>query len=124
LEEDRTEPIKGIRKAMTKTMSKALTIPHFGYADEIDLTQLMQTRNHLKHAAEQRGVKFSYMPFFLKAASLALHYFPIINSSIDEAVENITLKVSLLFPPLKNTKVQGISYYTGFAQHRICHGYA
>ncbi|ELT99108.1 hypothetical protein CAPTEDRAFT_20550 [Capitella teleta] len=121
LEEDRTEPIKGMRKAMTKTMTKALTIPHFGYCDEIDLTQLMETRNHLKLAAEQRGVKFSYMPFFLKAASLALHYFPTINSSLDDAAENLTLKAShnigfamdtpqgLIVPNVKN--VQALSVF-------------
>lgn len=66
LEEDRTEPIKGIRKAMTKAMTKSLNIPHFGYSDEVDITELMDTRKFLKLAAEQRGVRFSYMPFFLK----------------------------------------------------------
>lgn len=47
-------------------MSAALKIPHFGYSDEIDLTQLVQLREELKPLAEIRGVKLSFMPFFIK----------------------------------------------------------
>lgn len=47
-------------------MSAALKIPHFGYCDEIDLTQLVQLREELKPLAEIRGVKLSFMPFFIK----------------------------------------------------------
>lgn len=39
--EDRTEPITGYKKAMVKTMTEALTIPHFGYCDEIILNSLI-----------------------------------------------------------------------------------
>lgn len=39
--EDRTEPITGFKKAMVKTMSDALKIPHFGYCDEITLNRLI-----------------------------------------------------------------------------------
>lgn len=34
-----------------------------------------------------------YLIFCLQAASMALHYFPILNSSVDEKCENITYKV-------------------------------
>ena len=46
--EDRTEALKGIKKAMAKSMAAALTIPHFGYCDEIDLTNLVGLRTQLK----------------------------------------------------------------------------
>ncbi|XP_014106418.1 PREDICTED: lipoamide acyltransferase component of branched-chain alpha-keto acid dehydrogenase complex, mitochondrial isoform X2 [Pseudopodoces humilis] len=65
---DKTEPVTGFQKAMVKTMSAALKIPHFGYSDEIDLTQLVQLREELKPLAEIRGVKLSFMPFFIKAS--------------------------------------------------------
>ena len=42
--EDRTEPVKGITKAMVKSMSEALKIPHFGYKDEIDMSKLVELR--------------------------------------------------------------------------------
>ena len=40
--EDRTEAIKGIRRAMAKAMTASLTIPHFGYKDEVILNELVR----------------------------------------------------------------------------------
>ncbi|KAI5607934.1 lipoamide acyltransferase component of branched-chain alpha-keto acid dehydrogenase complex, mitochondrial, partial [Silurus asotus] len=53
---------------MVKTMTAALKIPHFGYKDEVDLSQLVRLRSELRNVAESRGVKLSYMPFFIKAS--------------------------------------------------------
>ena len=89
---DRVEPLKGMVKAMSKSMSEALKIPHFGYYDEIDMTNLVQLRKDLKNVCESRGVKLSYMPFIVKAASLALLQYPIINSSIDVDGGTLTYK--------------------------------
>ncbi|KAL1023194.1 hypothetical protein UPYG_G00037520 [Umbra pygmaea] len=117
---DSTEPLKGFHKAMVKTMTEALRIPHFGYKDEVDLTRLVQLRNELKDLSESRGVKLSYMPFFIKAASLGLLHFPILNASVDEAVQNITYKAShniglamdtsqgLLVPNVKNVQMLSV----------------
>ncbi|XP_076150702.1 lipoamide acyltransferase component of branched-chain alpha-keto acid dehydrogenase complex, mitochondrial-like [Alosa pseudoharengus] len=91
---DRTEPLKGIQKAMVKTMTAALKIPPFGYCDEVDLSQLVWLRTELKGLAKSRGVKLSYMPFFIKASSLGLLHFPILNASVDEGCQNITYKAS------------------------------
>ena len=91
---DRTEPIKGIRKAMTKTMTEALSIPHFGLSDEIDVSQLVALRPTLKQIAKEKSIYLSYMPFFLKATSMALLEFPLINSTVDNKCENITYKAS------------------------------
>jgi len=33
--EDKVQPITGIRKAMVKAMTRAQQIPHFGYDDEV-----------------------------------------------------------------------------------------
>ncbi|MGH0132815.1 UNVERIFIED_CONTAM: hypothetical protein FKN15_050679, partial [Acipenser sinensis] len=117
---DRTEPLKGFHKAMVKTMSAALKIPHFGYCDEIDLTQLAQLREELKSMAESRGVRLSYMPFFIKAASLGLLHYPILNASLDDSCQNITYKAShniglamdtqqgLIVPNVKNVQMLSI----------------
>lgn len=51
---------------MVKTMSAALQIPHFGYCDEVDLTELVKLREELKPIAFARGINLSFMPFFLK----------------------------------------------------------
>ncbi|XP_053325581.1 lipoamide acyltransferase component of branched-chain alpha-keto acid dehydrogenase complex, mitochondrial [Spea bombifrons] len=117
---DVTEPLKGFHKAMVKTMSAALKIPHFGYCDEIDMTRLVELRKDLKHVAEARGVRLSFMPFFLKAASLGLLHYPILNASVDEACQNITYKAAhnigvamdtaqgLIVPNVKNVQVRSI----------------
>ncbi len=41
---------------------------------------------------EKRGIKLSYMPFILKAASLGLTQFPVLNASFDPVNETITYK--------------------------------
>lgn len=50
-------------------MSAALKIPHFGYCDEVDLSRLVALRAELRSVAEGRGVKLSYMPFFIKVGA-------------------------------------------------------
>lgn len=117
---DITEPVKGFQKAMVKTMSAALKIPHFGYCDEVDLTELVKLREELKPVAAARGIKLSFMPFFLKAASLGLLQFPILNSSVDENCQNITYKAShnigiamdteqgLIVPNVKNVQIRSV----------------
>ncbi|CAH1244089.1 DBT [Branchiostoma lanceolatum] len=92
--EDRVEPIKGFRKAMVKSMTLAQSIPHFGYCDEVDMTALVQLRAELKRVAEQYGVRLSFMPFFIKAASMALLQYPVLNAKVDDKCENITYKAS------------------------------
>jgi len=94
LGKDKTEPAGPIVRAMTKTMSEALKIPHFGYKDEIDMSQLVKLRKDLKKSCEERGVKLSYMPFIVKACSMALMHFPVLNSSYNVEAGTITYKAS------------------------------
>jgi len=89
---DRTEPLKGMVKAMAKSMAEALKIPHFGYYEEIEMTNLVQVRKDLKSLALERGVNLSYMPFIVKAASMGLLHYPVINSSIDVDADTVTYK--------------------------------
>uniref|UniRef100_UPI0037E871A2 lipoamide acyltransferase component of branched-chain alpha-keto acid dehydrogenase complex, mitochondrial isoform X1 n=2 Tax=Semicossyphus pulcher TaxID=241346 RepID=UPI0037E871A2 len=117
---DVTEPLKGFHKAMVRTMTAALKIPHFGYCDEVDLSRLVALRAELRSTAEGRGVKLSFMPFFIKAASLGLLHFPILNASVDEGCQNITYKAShniglamdtsqgLLVPNVKNVQLLSV----------------
>lgn len=65
---DKTELIKGYKKAMVKTMTRSLAVPCFSYCDEVDVTSIVEMREKLKKIAEERGVKFSYMPFFIKVS--------------------------------------------------------
>ena len=83
---------------MLTSMNAALHIPHFGYDDEYDLTELVSLRYQLKkHVKHEHGIKLSYMPFIIKATSLALTEYPILNSQLEAGNENLIYKVSSRF---------------------------
>ena len=44
----RIKKITGMKKAMTKTMTEALTIPSFTFSDEMDATALIALRKEMK----------------------------------------------------------------------------
>lgn len=94
--QDRKVPVRGYTRAMVKSMSEALKIPHFGYNDEVCMDKLVELRSELKLIGKERGIKLSYMPIIIKATSLALSKYPILNSIVDNNFENIIYKVSIL----------------------------
>ncbi len=117
---DRVEPIRGIRAAMAKQMvASVTTIPHFTVSDELCMDNLIGLRQSLKASFEQKHQKLSFMPFFVKALSLAMLDFPILNSRLNKDATELTYlgshnigvavdsKVGLLVPNIKN--VQALS---------------
>jgi 2-oxoisovalerate dehydrogenase E2 component (dihydrolipoyl transacylase) len=76
---------------MVTTMTQSLTIPHLGLSDEIDMTRLVVARESLKPLANIRGVRLTYMPFIIKAASLAMKSYPLINSKLNPNGSEVTL---------------------------------
>lgn len=57
---------------------------HLTTFNEIDMTAISALRERLKERVEKdQGVKLSFMPFFAKAACLALKAFPAVNAQID-----------------------------------------
>ncbi|MEP6778410.1 MAG: 2-oxoglutarate dehydrogenase complex dihydrolipoyllysine-residue succinyltransferase [Gemmatimonadaceae bacterium] len=64
---------------------------HLTTFNEIDMTAIMALRERLKDRVEKdQGVKLSFMPFFAKAACLALKAYPAVNAQIDG--DNIVYK--------------------------------
>lgn len=78
--EDRDVPVKGIKKVMVKSMTAANQVPHFGYCDEILMNSVKSIREQLKPYAQAQNVKLSYLPFIIKACSLALKQYPDLNA--------------------------------------------
>ena len=78
--EDREVPIRGIKKIMVKSMTAACQVPHFGYCDELLINELKTLREQLKPVAAEKNVKLSFLPFIIKAASLALKEYPDLNA--------------------------------------------
>ncbi|BAB03934.1 dihydrolipoamide acetyltransferase family protein [Halalkalibacterium halodurans] len=86
-------PLKGIRKAIAEKMIKSVaTIPHVTHVDEIEMDALKELREQLKHYSEQKGIKLTFLPFFIKAIVSALKEFEYFNASIDEETNEIVLK--------------------------------
>ena len=56
-------------------------IPHYSYIDECDITEMVKLRTSLRDPCASRGLKLTYLSFFIKAAALALKEIPIVNSS-------------------------------------------
>jgi 2-oxoisovalerate dehydrogenase E2 component (dihydrolipoyl transacylase) len=72
-----------MKKAMTKTMTESLSIPFFTFSDEIDATNLIKLRKEMKSAHP----KLTMLPFFIKACSIAMTEYPIVNSQIDNDLD-------------------------------------
>jgi pyruvate dehydrogenase E2 component (dihydrolipoamide acetyltransferase)/2-oxoisovalerate dehydrogenase E2 component (dihydrolipoyl transacylase) len=83
--------LQGLRRLIAEHMVHAKqTIPHYTYVDEMDVTDLVKTRDGLR-AASPEGVKITYMPFFVKAVVHALKEVPLVNAALDDAAGEIVL---------------------------------
>jgi 2-oxoisovalerate dehydrogenase E2 component (dihydrolipoyl transacylase) len=117
--EDVEVEIKGLQRIMVKSMTQAAKVPHFLYCDEVELDNLIQVRTMLKPQAEKSGVKLSYFPFIIKAASQALKTYPQLNAHANEDCSTVVHKAAhnigfamdtprgLMVPNIKN--VQSLS---------------
>lgn len=117
----RTEAIRGVKAAMAKQMMNSVsTIPHFTYADEFDVTDLIALREKLKEQYKEKGIRLTVMPFFIKALSLALKEFPVMNAQVNDDCTEITYfddhnigmavdtKIGLLVPNVKQVQNKSI----------------
>ncbi|KAF7393291.1 hypothetical protein HZH66_009124 [Vespula vulgaris] len=85
----KTIPIKKYSKHMWTTMTQSLSIPHFVYSDECNITELIRYRNEVKDSLKEQGISLSLMPFLIKAASKALQVIPELNGWLDEGKQCI-----------------------------------
>ena len=83
---------QGLRRKIAERMVESKrTIPHYGYVDECNVTELVRLRASLKETLARQGVKLTYLAFFVKAVVDALQEVPIVNASLDEAGGEIVL---------------------------------
>ncbi|KAJ9069379.1 hypothetical protein DSO57_1019052 [Entomophthora muscae] len=102
--QEKLKPLTSVQRAMFKAMTQSLLIPHFGYSDEVDLSQARRLREEINqrlvHAKNPIVDKVSYMPIFIKALSVALEGFPLLNAQVIEGSSP-----SLLYRPQHNIAV-------------------
>ena len=121
--------LTNMQAQMFKAMTASLKIPHFLYADEIDVSSLFHLRHRLNKslakfpAPEAQVTKLSILPFLIKAMSLAIGRYPILNARVDvgadskpslvmRAQHNIGIAMDtpqgLLVPVIKNANALSI----------------
>ncbi|HEX8948105.1 MAG TPA: dihydrolipoamide acetyltransferase family protein [Dissulfurispiraceae bacterium] len=86
-------PLKGIRRTIAKNMISAQRATAFVTGmDEADITELWQLRSRERKAMLDKGIHLTFLPFFIKAVYHALQEHPMLNASIDDLHEEITIK--------------------------------
>ena len=78
-------PMTNMRKLIAKHMIESgRTSAHVHCMYEVDFTRIVNLRNKQKAGFEQRhGARLTFMPFFVRAAVMALQQWPILNASIE-----------------------------------------
>ncbi|HYW37144.1 MAG TPA: 2-oxoglutarate dehydrogenase, E2 component, dihydrolipoamide succinyltransferase [Terriglobales bacterium] len=107
-------PMSQMRKIIAQRMIESRrTSAHVHSMFEVDMTRIVNLRNKLKSGFEQRyGARLTFMPFFVRAAIIALQQYPIVNSSLEgdsvryhkhvNAGIAVALDWGLIVPVLKN----------------------
>ena len=107
-------PMSQMRKIIAQRMLESRrTSAHVHCMFEVDMTRIVNLRNKLKNGFEQRhGARLTFMPFFVRAAIIALQQYPIVNSSLEgdsvryhkhvNAGIAVALDWGLIVPVLKN----------------------
>src|SRR5438552_3942224 len=107
-------PATQMRKIIAQRMIESRrTSAHVHSMFEVDLTRIVNLRNKLIAGFEQRhGARLTFMPFFVRAAIIALQQFPIVNASMEsDSIRyhrsiNVGIAVALdwglIVPVLKN----------------------
>jgi pyruvate dehydrogenase E2 component (dihydrolipoamide acetyltransferase) len=87
------KPLNRVQKISGPRLQAAwINIPHVTQFDESDITELEQVRGSLKEKAAAAGVKVTPLAFIVEAAVRAMREFPVLNSQLDEAGQNLILK--------------------------------
>jgi 2-oxoisovalerate dehydrogenase E2 component (dihydrolipoyl transacylase) len=86
-------PVRGVRKHMAAAMvASAFSAPHVTEFLQVDVTETMAAVRRARELPEFAGVKVSPLLFVAKALLVAIARHPMINSSWDEAAQEIVVK--------------------------------
>jgi pyruvate dehydrogenase E2 component (dihydrolipoamide acetyltransferase) len=87
------KPLNRVQKISGPRLQAAwINIPHVTQYDEGDITELEKLRGSLKDKAAAAGVKVTPLAFIIEAAVRAMREFPVLNSQLDEAGQNLVFK--------------------------------
>lgn len=87
VQQETVTQLSNIQAQMFKTMTRSLAIPHFLYADEVDFSGVSELRQRLNQGLAKAPAgdisKLSFLPFIIKAVSIALNSYPALNARVD-----------------------------------------
>src|SRR3989338_3831015 len=84
-------PLHGVKKAVANKMAESIfTAAQLTNMHEADVTELAAKREKEKAQYEKEGIKLTFMPYIVKAATLCLKEHPYLNASLEG--EDIILK--------------------------------
>ena len=119
--ESKTERMSSLRRKLSERLvsvkNETAMLTTF---NEVDMKPIMDIRkNNQTEFVEKHGIKLGIMSFFMKAASVALHEFPNVNSMIDGEnlitfeYTDISIAVSapkgLMVPVVRNVENMGLA---------------
>jgi len=115
------KPMSPLRQAIARKMTESrAAIPEVTQFDEADITALNDLRKKYAPAYEKAGTRLTVTSFALKVVANTLKKFPLFNSSLDEAAQEIILKeyvhiglavdteAGLLVPVIRNADKKSI----------------
>ena len=86
-------PLNNIKRATARAMTTAwLNVPQVTQFDQADITDLENCRKQQNDRYARQGIKFSIVPFVLKAIAKTLEDFPVFNASLSADGEKLILK--------------------------------
>ncbi|KAK1442556.1 dihydrolipoamide acetyltransferase component of pyruvate dehydrogenase complex [Babesia gibsoni] len=108
--------LNAIGRGMVKSMVASLQVPHVTVGEDLDVTDLRAF--YLQKRGEEKEFKLTMTPFMLKALSLTLKEFPMMNSKfagdgyLQFTVHNVNVAVAtsrgLLVPIIRNVESKNI----------------
>nr|WP_304215029.1 2-oxo acid dehydrogenase subunit E2 [Fredinandcohnia onubensis] len=85
-------PFTGIRKVISNAMVHSkTTIPHVTHFDEAEVSLLVDHRQKTKAYFSEEDVKLTYLAYIVKALTKVLKKYPMLNASLDDQKDQITL---------------------------------
>lgn len=80
---------RAIAQAMVNSVAHA---PHVTIFDEVEVTKLMNHRKRFKEVALEQGINLTFLAYMAKSVVSVLRKYPILNSSFDEASDELVYK--------------------------------
>lgn len=81
-------PLSLVQSQMFRAMTASLAIPHFLYSDEVNVTRISSLHRRLNRLREPPDAKLTLLPFILKAVSISLNQYELLNARLDTTADS------------------------------------